>query len=328
MFSGHVKFLLSLLPFFFFEITAPLGWFGIACILFTILKLYISYQKSSYQNISDASFWKVYSDVGVYGEFLTVRAIEKISPEEKIFVNVYLPKKKEETETTEIDVLYLNAAGIFVLESKNYSGWIFGDEKNKHWTQSLNQRTKNKFFNPIWQNKAHIEALKNLLGEKEEEIFQNIIVFSERCSLKKISLKSKDVNVIKRNELRRTIKSLSKSVKLSQEDIEQIEKKVTPYLHADERTKEEHINKIKEKQATVLKEIKTEENTEIKVEEKTEVKAKTESDIKLEVITDNPICPGCGSQMVKRKTSRGENKGKEFWGCESYPKCRKMIPIE
>jgi hypothetical protein len=58
----------------------------------------------------------------------------------------------------------ISTKGIFVFESKNYSGWIFGSEKNRYWTQTLPKNSKNKFFNPIWQNKAHIKALSESLG--------------------------------------------------------------------------------------------------------------------------------------------------------------------
>ncbi|WP_181137510.1 topoisomerase DNA-binding C4 zinc finger domain-containing protein, partial [Vibrio jasicida] len=33
-------------------------------------------------------------------------------------------------------------------------------------------------------------------------------------------------------------------------------------------------------------------------------------------------CPRCGSKMVLRETKRGENIGKQFWGCSTFPKCR------
>lgn len=67
----------------------------------------------------------------------------------KILRNVYLPK--DNGETSEIDVLYITQKGIFVFESKNYSGWIFGDEKGQYWTAMLPNRQKNRFYNPIKQ---------------------------------------------------------------------------------------------------------------------------------------------------------------------------------
>ena len=62
---------------------------------------------------------------------------------------------RDDGETTEIDVLMLHTSGIYVFESKNYSGWIFGDEKSKTWTQTLpngrgRRAQKERFLNPIY----------------------------------------------------------------------------------------------------------------------------------------------------------------------------------
>jgi hypothetical protein len=59
---------------------------------------------------------------------------------------------KKDGSTTEIDLIMIDETGIYVFESKNYSGWIFGDEKRKNWVQTLENRQKNYFYNPIWQN--------------------------------------------------------------------------------------------------------------------------------------------------------------------------------
>ena len=52
--------------------------------------------------------------------------------------------------TTQIDHVFLSPYGIFVLETKNMSGWIFGSEKQPQWTQKLYKRTF-KFQNPLRQ---------------------------------------------------------------------------------------------------------------------------------------------------------------------------------
>ncbi|MCQ3805021.1 MAG: topoisomerase DNA-binding C4 zinc finger domain-containing protein [Acidimicrobiia bacterium] len=41
-----------------------------------------------------------------------------------------------------------------------------------------------------------------------------------------------------------------------------------------------------------------------------------------------PNCPRCNEIMALRTTKRGANKGKSFWGCSTFPKCRAMKPIE
>ncbi len=39
--------------------------------------------------------------------------------------------------TTQIDHLLLSPCGIFVIETKNYKGWIFGNERQKTWIQKI-----------------------------------------------------------------------------------------------------------------------------------------------------------------------------------------------
>ena len=135
---------------------------------------------------------KTIFDKGNYGEFLTFCMLEKMG-ESNILTNIYLPQK--DGTTTEVDLLIINATGIYVFESKNYSGWIFGDEKNKMWTQSLKGGQKNKFFNPIWQNKGHISALDNYLNNQFSDAFYSYIIFSERCELKKVNFSSPNVGL-------------------------------------------------------------------------------------------------------------------------------------
>ena len=40
-----------------------------------------------------------------------------------------------------------------------------------------------------------------------------------------------------------------------------------------------------------------------------------------------PLCPKCGIPMVLRTVSQGEHKGKQFYGCKNYPRCREMKPF-
>jgi len=40
-----------------------------------------------------------------------------------------------------------------------------------------------------------------------------------------------------------------------------------------------------------------------------------------------PLCPKCGIPMVLRTVAQGEHKGKQFYGCQNYPRCREMKPV-
>ena len=102
-----------------------------------------------------------------------------------------------------IAVLLITIKGLFVFESKNYSGWILGSETQKNWTQTLPKgRGKNQkeyFYNPILQNKGHINTLKKIL--KQNVPIYSIITFSERCTLKKVPAKTGFVKIIKTNDV-------------------------------------------------------------------------------------------------------------------------------
>lgn len=84
--------------------------------------------------------------------------------------------------TTQIDHLYVSRYGIFVVETKNYAGWIYGDAKQKQWTQVLYQQ-KRRFYNPLKQNETHIKALAYLL-KLPMETFHSIVVFVGEAEFK------------------------------------------------------------------------------------------------------------------------------------------------
>jgi len=220
----------------------PLIFLFIIISIVLILK-YLQYRKSDYKLESGNSFLKTIFNKGNYGEFLTFSYLEKLDIFKRFLVNVYLPKY--DGTTTEIDLIMLCPKGIYVFESKNYSGWIFGDEKSQYWTQTLKNKQKNKFYNPIWQNKSHINALKNIL-KLQDNIFKSYIVFSERCELKKVQFDSDNIKVIKRNRLISTIKEdIEKSPTiLKVDEVLNIYARLKKYSNADEETKKRHIENI------------------------------------------------------------------------------------
>ena len=77
--------------------------------------------------------WLHSDDKGHFGEYLIDYALNRAPGYAQKLCNVYLPYKGR---TSEIDVIMLHETGIYVFESKNYSGWIFGDEKGQYWTQT------------------------------------------------------------------------------------------------------------------------------------------------------------------------------------------------
>ena len=85
--------------------------------------------------------------------------------------------------STQIDHIIVSVYGIFVIETKNYKGWIYGSENQRQWTQAFPNGSKFKFQNPLRQNYLHIKTLADLLG-LELSYFHSMIAFIGECELK------------------------------------------------------------------------------------------------------------------------------------------------
>ena len=112
------------------------------------------YKSSSYGKQSQKSFWKIIFNQGARGEYRTSQLIDKAPFKNKMLFNCYIPNRSG--DKTEIDMIMLCQKGIYVIENKNYSGWIFGNEKSKNWCETLKGK-KYFFYNPIKQNRSHIK---------------------------------------------------------------------------------------------------------------------------------------------------------------------------
>jgi hypothetical protein len=203
-------------------------------------------RNSQYLSKSGNSFLNTVFNTGNYGEFLTFLELEKMG-ESRILTNIYIPKS--DGTTTEIDLLAITPTGIYVFESKNYSGWIFGDERNKMWTQTLKGGNKNKFFNPIWQNKGHISALDIFLEYRYSKHFHSYIVFSDRCMLKKLTITSTNVVVLNRCYLREQLyyQYHNSPIVFTEHQMDYIYNRLLPLTRVDGEVKKNHINAIQRK---------------------------------------------------------------------------------
>lgn len=224
----------------------------ILILLFILLGLYIflylRFQQSNYRHVSRNSFFKTFINKGFWGEYRIFATLEKLAKPHHILTNLYIPRK--DGTTTEIDLLYLSIQGIFVIESKNYSGWIFGNEKQKYWTQTFENKQKFRFFNPIWQNSAHINALKEVLPDDLHQQIHSLIVFNNQAALKKVTVTSENIHVIQREQLKGTLYQMNKTsaFSLSPTQLSEIFQPLSAFTHADEQLKQQHITTIQAKQ--------------------------------------------------------------------------------
>ncbi|WP_104040183.1 nuclease-related domain-containing protein [Vibrio hyugaensis] len=218
---------------------------------------------------------------GVFGEFLVNRLLSKLPESDYTLIkDVTLPTSDG---TTQIDHIVVSKYGIFVVETKNMKGWIFGSARQKQWTQKI-YRHSSKFQNPLHQNYKHIKALETLLGCSEEHL-HSVIVFIGDSSFK--------------TEMPPNVTYARGSIRYIQQFNDVV------FSDKDYARLTESINRIKLKRGVI---------TDLK--HRKHVK---------EVVTSKASsnqCPRCGSEMVLCETKRGENIGKQFWGCSTFPKCR------
>ena len=298
------------------------------------------YKKTTYYQITHQPLLAARLDKGLIGEFLTYKYLRKYEEEgAKFLFNIYVPKT--DGGTSEMDVMMIHKKGVFVFESKNYSGWIFGNETQRMWTQTLRTKNgrsqKNAFYNPIMQNRSHISHMTEYLGKAIPAI--SIIVFSERCTLKNVTVKSEDIHVIKRNQIAKTVNVICNSIHdvLRESEILDIYNRLYPFTQVDATVKEKHISDIKNKKNSKAyrnatqdilsipeEEVFVEENQVLEQQQVEPMKSNEEQTKMTESPTeaDVKVCPRCGGNLILRTATKGTNKGQQFYGCSNFPRCR------
>jgi predicted RNA-binding Zn-ribbon protein involved in translation (DUF1610 family) len=156
----------------------------------------------------------------------------------KVINNIVL---KAGDKTIQIDHIVISDFGIFVIETKNYKGWILGNENSDFWTQVIFKR-KEKLYNPIRQNLSHIWALKSCLREYPDIEYKSIIVFPRTAYIKV----NTSTEVIYSHRLLKTIKRYS-DMKLTEADKEIIFKKIISLNLIETYDRSQHIKSIKQR---------------------------------------------------------------------------------
>lgn len=195
---------------------------------------------------------------------------------------------KAQNGTTQIDQIIVSKFGIFVVEVKNYKGWIFGNEKDAQWTQALTSG-KYRFQNPLRQNYKHVKSLQSLLNNPDN-FFKSMIVFLEADFKTEFP-----ENVVNTGTDYFNFIQKHQTVLLSDDEVKIIVDKIISHRLSNEEH-QAHIVKIKEQYNNA------DEN-------------------------NAPQCPRCSNAMVLRTAKSGSNLGNQFWGCSRYPQCKSIINI-
>ena len=226
---------------------------------------------------------------GVLGEFQVNVLLKLFLPKENyhLIKNTTLPT---EDGTTQIDHILVSKYGVFVIETKNMKGWIFGSANQKQWTQKIFKHS-NKFQTPIHQNYKHTKTLESCLSINPESIFSVIVFIGDSTFKTKVP-----ENVTYARGCVKYIKSQTAEIFTQSEVTKIIEKIESGRLQRGLKTNMKHVDHVK----TII---------EAKEDQK------------------ENCCPKCGSEMVIRESKKGANVGSKFWGCSSFPKCRAVVKI-
>ena len=202
--------------------------------------------------------------------------------------NVTLPTA---SGTTQIDHIFVSVFGVFVVETKNMAGWIFGSERDREWTQVFRGGKKYKFRNPLRQNYGHVRALEAALAEIRlpRGTVRSVVVFVGKAQFRR----AMPANVTVGLDGTRYIQSFRTPV-LSDEQVASIcqvidSRRMNPSWATDRK----HVRNLRRRYSSEAR-----------------------------------SCPRCGRKMVLRTARRGRGAGKRFWGCEGFPTCRMVEKAE
>ena len=177
---------------------------------------------------------------GKFGEFAVQAHVKLYLDERYILINdVTLPD--EQGGTTQIDHIVLSPFGVFVIETKNYKGWILGNEQSEYWTQVIFKR-KEKLYNPIRQNLGHISTLKKCLAAYPTIPYHSIIVFSSRATIKVTTT----TDVVYTSQLLRTIKQYTEH-NLTEQEKENIFEAIKAMNSIATYDKRKHVKSIQQR---------------------------------------------------------------------------------
>ena len=224
--------------------------------------------------------------IGEYGERRVSSFMEDLPKKDYWVFNDLLIRNGN--YTTQIDHIIISRYGVFVIETKNVHGKVYGNEKSEFWKQYLPDwgykrhgfTQEHQLRNPVWQNAGHIKSLRKLVFDNDIPIY-GIVVFPYETELHVNS----EQPIIKMMEVVPFIKGYQDKV-LSSEQMGFYRKRLLELITTSTSDRKDHLENVVRNQER--------RNTAVA----------------------NGKCPRCGGSLVPREGRYGK-----FYGCTNYPKC-------
>ncbi len=220
---------------------------------------------------------------GYLGEQL-VRLLSRLMLDKNIYHPVHNITLSTLDGTTQIDHVFVSRFGIFVIETKNMRGWIFGGENQAQWTQKIYKQSF-KFQNPLRQNYKHMKVLEAVLQIPLDKI-HSVVAFVGGSTFKTVM----PSNVTYGIGFISYIKSF-REVAFTENQVQELLCRIqSGRLASTFATHREHVQNLKSRSNPAAKR----------------------------------LCPKCGNLLVLRTVKSGARTGQQFWGCSTFPTCRVM----
>lgn len=183
---------------------------------------------------------------GKDGEKQIIKILKRL-PKEYIILNDLLLRNG--SQTSQIDHLVLCKKGIFVIETKNYGGYISGNESDKMWIQKMG-RKKTEFLNPIIQNEGHINAIIQNLNINNKIPIISVVVFNSRGDICNVI---SHTPVKSSNELFSFLLKYDTNVLLSENKVQDIYLALKEKNIKGSRKRKQHVKNIQKRNFQVSK---------------------------------------------------------------------------
>jgi len=242
--------------------------------------------------------WSSSGNIGKIGESRMKQYLRRLPSDEYILFHDIMVADSD-GNTTQIDHVVVSRFGIFVIETKCYSGWIFGDEKVRVWTQTVprgrgwwSRSERHTFQNPIRQNWRHIYVLAERLA-LPRKYFMNVVVFVGSAEFKTALPDS----ITNESNIITYIRSFDKLLICSatKDRIVGDIQKLNDSVSESQRANHVHTLCVKHSPPPTVS-----------------------------VDDEPPNCPQCGSIMRMRHRN---SDNAPFYGCSHYPKCKGIVNV-
>lgn len=224
--------------------------------------------------------------LGEYGERRVSSYLEDLPCEDYRVYNDLLIR--DGNYTTQVDHIIISRYGVFVLETKNIHGKVYGSGNSEYWKQYLPDSgyrrygftQEHQLRNPVWQNAGHIKSLRRLVFGNDIPVY-GIVVFPTETDL----YVNSEQPVLHMWDVVPFIKQYRDEV-LSTEQMSYYRRQLFEVISTSESDRKSHLENVYRNQE------------------------------RRDAAVASGRCPLCGGNLVLRNGKYGQ-----FYGCSNYPKC-------